>query len=371
MILQSFTYASSINILWCPKDTYRLVNIAILYPEGNFFHLFELVDTINMAEIDVTPIVDAIRAASNKQVFTPLLKSDVQSYEAFIKQAKLHKVLQDWNDADAKRKVLANLQQQAAYLADDLITPAGHNGENGDPNVTFEEFLTLLDKKFFPQGNQHALQNLSEAKQRAEETLAGWHTRCKGLYKRANPTHDANDRNLIQKFIMGIALPQVRLNTDTRCPDTYDSALEYSGQVYSALARNGQLDQPAVLAMQQAGTPSKPANPGARAQGPMTCYLCQRPGHAWRNCNTIKRLRNLMAQSNNNNNNNNRQRQQLDKNRNNPRRVQEIDETPEADNPRQPDEATTDDNPDDIDGQDLDAMDKLVVQDLCSFLGLD
>ena len=206
-----------------------------------------------------------------------------------------------WDAQRARRELFAAVQGLARTYIEDIPLedelPAG-----AGPNAVIApvaELLDLYEARFVPEAASHeAHVQWVAARQNEDETLQAWHSRCRHLHRRAYPMIPADEINgnpdLIRKFCLGIANPDVMEKTFESGPNNYPEALVIASRKEAVKkvtdgVRKGGKHHRSLFGM---GSPSDArggGNPGNR-----DCYLCHKDGHFFRDCHWYKRGQELM-----------------------------------------------------------------------------
>ena len=203
-----------------------------------------------------------------------------------------------------KAYLLTHLHGEAAAKAADLY------GKLGDDNFTLDNMLRDLTSTFNPAAAGQMARSVYEtAKQLPTETIESWHIRLKQLYIRAYPDDDADSsQHLIRHYMQHLFHEEYRASVCLKAPNTYKRALEATQEVIAALSINcPKLAFDIAGGNLQANTPMpdikqeinaisldranistpRPQSPGPNRANNLTCFYCNTPGHAWRDCRTL------------------------------------------------------------------------------------
>lgn len=128
-----------------------------------------------------------------------------------------------WNDQRCRRELKAAMEGAAGRLVRDVASDAA-------PDLA--GLLGMFELRFLPQGATVAAETAYEgARQLEEETILQWHSRLREYFRRARPQDDPeNNRDLIKRFCLGIAIVEVKKWTWRSQPATYTQALNVATQ---------------------------------------------------------------------------------------------------------------------------------------------
>ena len=208
---------------------------------------------------------------------------DADEWKTWRRHFEVVAGINGWNAQRARREAFAALQGKAAeYVAD---IPLADNAAAAPVGG----LLDAYEARFLPQAaGDLARANLRHAMQREEETMLQWHARVRSHFTLAYPNLavaelNAN-RDLIEKFVLGINHPTVRNEVFKARPVDYARALEIASN--HAAAED-------ILSKTTFGSvkEEKDANGGVNAidrrnpsYGPLTgCFNCG-GGHYVRDC---------------------------------------------------------------------------------------
>ena len=229
---------------------------------------------------------------------------------AFIQTA----LVNNWNDLRQRREASASMEGTAGKLTRD-INP-NPDVADGAPAFTINDLFALYENQFMPpQESDLAVSAFESATQDADETPILWAARVKELYLRAYPGAGVNDRNLINRFTLGLSDREVATYVHEHRPATYEAA--------SQAAQTKTASKQFLYSQWRGGGGGTKGGRGGsgrnslqsvegrnEGRGRIRCYFCGRNGHAQRNCDKYKKSQGIarteVRNNNGNNNNNNR-----------------------------------------------------------------
>lgn len=192
------------------------------------------------------------------------------------------------NQTRRKREIAAAMQGAAKRAVADI--------EWRPDAVTSAQLLTLYEERFLPaaQGDL-AYVSFGSAAQRETETALEWHSRLRDLFGRAYPLRRADaehDRDLIQRFVLGMKDQKVREAIYDRRPATYSAALVEAHNKVAALA---------ILSGKAATTVDRDIKiePGLHAMGDRNgCWFCNDSAHQRRECKLWAKAKKQLLEGN-------------------------------------------------------------------------
>ena len=134
----------------------------------------------------------------------------------------LSAAINGWNDHRQRQEAAAAIEGPAAQIVTDI-----------DPEDAADigEYLDECQGRYITgAATDMARISFSTAEQHAEETILAWHARCRALFIISRPQEAdvENNRDLLDRFIIGLLNRQVATKTWERRPDTYAEALNDS-----------------------------------------------------------------------------------------------------------------------------------------------
>ncbi len=212
------------------------------------------------------------RLGGNKKKLPPFKSGDANTWIEWRTVFSNVAELNGWNEATQKQQLKAAMEGFAA-LAVGGIAFGNHH--------TIGECLDLYEAKFITTAQTVAARQMFlGSRQREDETLVAWHTRLITLYRRSDPDQDMEaSRELLERFVLGLAHPLVRERTFDAQPATMTDALAVASQKLATLASVG-ADKAAHNMANRMGIHSV----GDDKRPPLRCYLCDSPEHLKRDC---------------------------------------------------------------------------------------
>lgn len=178
--------------------------------------------------------------------------------------------INQWGDLRRRREIAASMEGLAARAVEDIP----FEGDEWDVDATYEDLLTRYEERFMPPAESElSLVSFETAAQNDEESTLQWSARCRELYRRAYPNGNPGDRQLINRFILGLKDPQVREYTWDQRPANYTDAVT---------AANNKTASKAVLAATSSKRGVHSINALKVSDG--KCFFCEQPGHMQVEC---------------------------------------------------------------------------------------
>lgn len=230
----------------------------------------------------------------------PFAVTDAVGWLAWRQHAESVAQLKNWGNTPASRTrarwaIRAAMQDAAARAVSDI--DAGVAPQAGD---TVENFLDLYQHRFCPESlSRLARSNFQGACQHEGETVLEWHTRCRSLYLRAHPAQAGNverNRDMIDKFVEGLAVSQVRIHTYDAYPQSYAIALTHaSNKVASVQVEERVAGRRSSSSFQIKSEGDllaiRPTYGGAGGQAQRKCFFCGNSNHLKADCEMWKRAK--------------------------------------------------------------------------------
>ena len=151
------------------------------------------------------------------------------AWRIFVKQFRNCAEINGWADLRARRELLACMEGDAAAVIQDIDI---RTGQDGVAAPLLQNILDQYQARFITRADTDlAHVDFETAKQTDDESILDWHSRMAELFRLAFPgdpdVDGGNGRQLRQRFIMGLADPEVKAFCwDTPQPDTYAAALQ-------------------------------------------------------------------------------------------------------------------------------------------------
>ena len=154
------------------------------------------------------------------------------------------------------------------------------------------ELLDAYEKRFLPPtASDAAWSTYCAATQAEAESIQMWHTRLRGLFRRAYPTESTanmeNHRDLIQRFITGLSGATLRGHTQRMTFTTYSEALAAAQKAEASECDSHRRGGGArrVFALEPHERREGDVNPITAA---LQCWECLRTGHVRRQCPSLR-----------------------------------------------------------------------------------
>ena len=246
--------------------------------------------------------------AEQKSRIPQFSSTDANKFQNHLEQFMTMSVSRRWTDQQKKSNMMDSFTGEAAGLVSQLA-PMIVN-----PACTYAHLQTMLLTIFVPDaGSSLSRDEWADSRQKTDESISVWHSRCQMLFRRAFPTMNINEplaREHFSKFLLNKSYHGFIMGKD---PQTYAQCLTFANQAHSVhrtMARAGA--DTGINAMQpqqrkrapndrsnrppyhQNGGPAKPHNPYDKKQRSSTCSWCDKPGHYMSKCPEFKQLRDKM-----------------------------------------------------------------------------
>lgn len=240
----------------------------------------------------------------------PFASADAVGWLAWRQHAESIAELKGWDNTPASRRrarwaIRAAMQDGAASAVSDV------NAAVAPVPDTIGAFMDLYQQRFCPEAmSRLARSSFQGAGQHHSETVLEWHTRCRSLYLRAYPDRAGNverDRTLIDQFVEGLRVAQVRVHTYDSYPQTYAAALTHASnkvasvQIEERLAGKQASDpfkvkaEADLLAIRPDYGTGRAYHSGgsntSRGNAVQKCYFCQNPEHLKADCTLWKKAK--------------------------------------------------------------------------------
>ena len=185
--------------------------------------------------------------------------------------------LNGWTDQTAKRVLAASMTGMAAMIIQDIDTES----------INFTTLDLLLDeyqKRFLPASASSKAQcDFETAQQESKEDVLVFHSRLRGLFRRAYPLDDTSTSvSLIRRFCRGVKGEDLQIWLFRQSPSTYEEALALAQADYAAKD---------MVRYNRASN--------LRSQGEamdinaiIKCWNCDKTGHVSKECRSPKKNRN-------------------------------------------------------------------------------
>ena len=248
-----------------------------------------------MAPAQFQAILDAVRPpANNEKKLPPFSTGLPNDWVAWRTTYGNIANLKNWTDDQRKAQLIAAMEGTAVRMVTHVDTGP----------LLWNQVLDAYGNHFLPAAQSHLAETqFQSAKQGEREAIVAWHTRLRELFSRANPGVDEeNSKQLISKFVFGLAHPVVKDRTYDTHPDTYSRALEVATSKAAGvlimrqadgLGRAGggvmSIEPDGALLAATSGPPrtafreSRPEGEG-RLVGDGRCFKCKEFGHIKRDC---------------------------------------------------------------------------------------
>ncbi len=257
--------------------------------------------------MDYNAFIAAIRGAQTSRMES-LTKTDPQSWLNWRRHCELTIATNNWGNRRARVEIMRAMMDAAA-----TITQHVAHGVPADPHAAVAAPGALLDTLagcfISPAHAGEARLEARNCRQRENESLQEYFTRCQVLFARANPGIAAadipNNQDLMDTFAAGVlygpareALGRERTSfanlgaMKARAAGIihYDST-QMAGQGGSEMALTAR--QPGNLnAINAVNTdpPDSAIQAVRQTGGAIRCRVCNRPGHVWRDCDQVRRF---------------------------------------------------------------------------------
>ena len=231
-------------------------------------------------------------AAAPRGMKPPRLSSiDSESFLVWRRNFIDISALNEWNVHRSKVAARSSLEGEAASLC--------HSIPLGDNAFTLDMLLDAYENRIMSPAATTLAETLFEsATQVPGETVNKWHSRLRNLYLRAFPEELANlenSRQLIKKFLNGLADPQIRLHAKAQNPENYTNCRNVSQAMEAVLLSEGKGGKGGVHSL---GEPSNNAfhlpNVSSQTINAITsskkCIFCERDNHVMKDCYTLGKV---------------------------------------------------------------------------------
>lgn len=189
----------------------------------------------------------------------------------------------EWTAERQRAEIKIAMTGVAAAAVQDI---SEHSGE------TVKDLLDAFEKRFLPPtASDAAWSTYCAAQQTEAESLQMWHTRLRGLFRRAYPEMDTasmeTHRDLIQRFVSGLSGATLRGHTRRMTFTTYSEALAAAQKAEASECDSHRRGGGArrVFALEPQEHQVDAVNPTAAA---VQCWECLRTGHVRRDCPSSK-----------------------------------------------------------------------------------
>jgi hypothetical protein len=192
-----------------------------------------------------------------------------------------------WNDERQRREAIAGMEGAAGKMVQDI---------NWDTHANIGALLDALENRFRPAADGELAQADFEcAEQRDGESVIQWHSRCRELFVRAFPNQPVagNPRQLLNKFVLGLADADVRADTYKARPNNWENCLTEANN--HTAAKQVLANHSATAAKGRRGNNHvKPeVNNLNRFGKPIKCFICGGP-HMQRACPCLEKAQKFL-----------------------------------------------------------------------------
>ena len=220
------------------------------------------------------PPAPVVREQNRK--ITPLEKVDPIEWQNWRAMFTMIARVMQWNDLRQRQELFINVQGEAAHVVQDIDPEA--------PQMTIDDLLTAYESRFVTRGaGDLARMEFSTAKQSDDEEILAYHGRLRSLFKRAYPAADVNapveGRMLREKFILGLANPEIRKEVWKAQPGDFAAALTAAENHHATIAMMKMVEEGDRYQRRKGIN-----NLGPTGKGGVLCWLCQERGHIRPDC---------------------------------------------------------------------------------------